>query len=192
MSKFEFIMMFVSVVVAFAMAELLMGWGKLIRYRHRVKRPWLLAGWSVWLLVIMTYHYLGFWEYQVYDFVKVGPMVLFLSAPIMLVLLTFVLTPEVRYYQELDLEKHYFRIKNWFFGMVILFLLLARASDPLLPDYNDVWLSRSIGSILVILTVVGLLFTRRPAIHYAAMVVNLGYLAVVASTLPVRGLSSTF
>lgn len=192
MSKFEFIMMFVSVVVAFAVAELLMGWGKLIRYRHRVRKPWLLAGWSVWLLVIMTYHYLGFWEYQAYDFLKVGPMVLFLSAPIMLVLLTFVMTPELRYYQELDLEKHYFRVKNWFFGMVILFLVLARASDPLLPDYSDTWLLRAQGSIVVSLTVVGLLFTNRPPIHYAAMAFNLTYLSVVATMSQVPGLSSTF
>ena len=43
MSKFEFIMMFVSVVVAFAMAELLMSWGRIIRNRHRVQQPWLLG-----------------------------------------------------------------------------------------------------------------------------------------------------
>lgn len=190
MSKFEFIMMFVSVVVAFAMAELLMGWGKMIRYRHRIQRPWLLAGWSVWLLIITTYHYMGFWEYQAHDFTKVGPMLLFLSAPIMLVLLTFVLTPEVRYFRVLDLEKHYFETKNWFFTMVILFLLLARASDPLLPDYTDTWLSRSLGSIVVTLTVGGLLFTRRPLIHYAGLIFNLAYLSFVASTIAVPGLNA--
>jgi len=192
MSKFEFIMMFVSVVVAFAVAELLMGWGKLIRYRHRVKKPWLLAGWSLWLLGIMTYHYLGFWEYQAYDFLKMGPMVLFLSAPIMLVLLTFVMTPELRYYQELDLEKHYFRVKNWFFCMVILFLVLARASDPLLPGYSDIWLARAQGSIVVTLSVVGLLFTNRPQVHYAVMAFNLTYLSVVATVAQVPGLGTTF
>ncbi len=43
MSKFEFIMMFVSVVVVFAMAELLMSWGRIIRNRQRISQPWLLA-----------------------------------------------------------------------------------------------------------------------------------------------------
>lgn len=190
MSKFEFIMMFVSVVVAFAMAELLMGWGKMIRYRHRITRPWLLAGWSVWLLIIMTYHYLGFWEYQAHDFVMVGPMLVFLSAPIMMVLLTFVLTPEVRYYRTLDLEAHYFATKNWFFVMIILFLLLARASDPLLPDYADSWFSRALGSIVISVSVVWLLFTEKPLFHYAAMVFNLVYLILMASTIAVPGLSA--
>lgn len=190
MSKFEFIMMFVSVVVAFAMAELLMGWGKMIRYRHRIRRPWLLAGWSVWLLIIMTYHYMGFWEYQAHDFVMVGPMLLFLSAPIMMVLLTFVLTPEVRYYRTLDLEAHYFATKNWFFIMIILFLVLARASDPLLPDYAETWQRRSIGSVVVTLSVVWLLLTDRPVVHYVAMLFNLGYLMLVATTIAVPGLNS--
>lgn len=190
MSKFEFIMMFVSVVVAFAMAELLMGWGKMIRYRHRIRRPWLLAGWSVWLLIIMTYHYLGFWEYQAHDFVMVGPMLLFLCAPVMMVLLTFALTPEIRPYRTMDLEKHYFATKNWFFVMVVLFLILARASDILLPDFSETWFRRSIGTVIISLSVVWLLFTDRPIFHYAAMVFNLAYLVLTASTIAVPGLTA--
>ncbi|WP_237133462.1 hypothetical protein [Pseudohongiella sp. O18] len=190
MSKFEFIMMFVSVVVAFAMAELLMGWGKLIRARRRVTRPGLLAGWSVWLLFIMTYHYMGFWEYQAYNFTKVTPMLLFLAAPIMMVLLTFVLTPEIRFNQSIDLEKHYFETKNWFFIMVIIFLILARASDPLLPDYADTWLRRMTGTILVSASVILLLFTDNRQIHYILMWFNLAYLTLVSSIIPVSGLTA--
>lgn len=190
MSKFEFIMMFVSVVVAFAMAELLMGWGKLIRARHRVSHPWLLAGWSFWLLIIITYHYLGFWEYQAYDFTKVGPMVLFLAAPIMMVLLTFVLTPELRYYQKMDLEAHFFRTKNWFFCMVIIFLILARASDPLLPDYLETWERRSVGTVLVSASVVWLIFTNNRKIHFGLLMFNLVYLIFVSTIIPVRGLTA--
>ncbi|MGJ8688453.1 MAG: hypothetical protein ACSHXZ_02950 [Gammaproteobacteria bacterium] len=190
MSKFEFIMMFVSVVVAFAMAELLMGWGKIIRARSRVKHPWLLAGWSFWLLIIITYHYLGFWEYQAYDFTKVTPMVLFLAAPIMMVLLTFALTPELRYFQKIDLEEHYFQTKNWFFCMVIIFLVLSRASDPLLPDYAETWLQRSTGSALVIVSIIWLFFTDNRKVHYGLLWFNLVYLILVASIIPVTGLTA--
>lgn len=190
MSKFEFIMMFVSVVVAFAMAELLMGWGKIIRARHRVSNPWLLGGWSFWLLIIITYHYLGFWEYQAYNFTKVAPMVLFLAAPIMMVLLTFVLTPELRYYQEMDLEEHYFQTKNWFFCMVIIFLVLARASDPLLPDFADSWPRRSLGTVLVSWSVIWLLFTNNRIIHYGLLIFNLLYLILVSAIIPVTGLTA--
>ena len=190
MSKFEFIMMFVSVVVAFAMAELLMGWGKIIRARHRVSQPWLLAGWSFWLLIIITYHYLGFWEYQAYNFTKVAPMLLFLAAPILMVLLTFVLTPELRYYKAIDLEEHYFQTKNWFFGMVIIFLILSRASDPLLPDFAETWMQRSLGTALVICSVIWLLFTNERKVHYGLLLFNLAYLILVSSIIPVTGLTA--
>jgi len=190
LSKFEFIMMFVSVVVAFAMAELLMGWGRIIRARHRISHPWLLAGWSFWLLIIITYHYLGFWEYQAYNFTKVAPMVLFLAAPVMMVLLTFVLTPELRYYQKMDLEEHFFQTKNWFFCMVIIFLILARASDPLLPDFADTWQRRSVGTVLVSVSVIWLLFTSNRAIHYGLLWFNLVYLILVSSIIPVTGLTA--
>jgi hypothetical protein len=190
LSKFEFIMMFVSVVVAFSMAELLMGWGKLIRARQRLTRPGLLAGWSAWLLIIMTYHYLGFWEYQAYDFVKVAPMLLFLAAPIMMVLLTFVLTPDLHRYQQLDLETHYFQIKNWFFCMVIIFLLLARASDTLLPDFEETWLRRFIGTIIVGMSVFWLLFTDNRWVHFGLLWFNLCYLVYASIALPVRGLTA--
>lgn len=183
-------MMFVSVVVAFALAELLMGWGKIIRARSRVSHPWLLAGWSFWLLIIITYHYLGFWEYQAYNFTKVAPMVLFLAAPIMVVLLTFALTPELRYFQKIDLEVHYFQSKNWFFCMVIIFLVLSRASDPLLPDFADTWERRSAGTILVILSVIWLLFTNNRATHYGLLFFNLVYLILVSSIIPVTGLTA--
>lgn len=188
MSKFEFIMMFISVVVAFAMAELLVGWGKLIRARERISRPGLMAGWSVWLLFIMTYHYLGFWEYSSYDFVRVGPMILVLSAPIMLVLVTFAFTPEIRHFQRLDLEEHYFRNKNWFFFGVLAFLILSQAGDSLLVGYLDNWIWRSWGSILIGLTIIWLPFTDRRGLHYLIMTVNLLYILVVATTLPAPGL----
>lgn len=190
MSKFEFIMMFVSVVVAFAMAELLMSWGRIIRNRHRMQQPWLLAGWSMWLLVIMTYHYLGFWEYQVYDFTRVAPMLLFLAAPIMMVLLTFALMPEIRHYRNTNLESHFFLQKNWFFVMVIIFLWLSRASDPLLPDFAETWPQRMLGTVMVTLTVIWLIFTHDRRIHFGLMLFNLSYLMAVSLYFPVRGLTA--
>lgn len=190
MSKFEFIMMFVSVVVAFAMAELLISWGRIIRNRHRIEQPWLLAGWSIWLLIIMTYHYLGFWEYQAYDFTRVAPMMLFLSAPIMMVLLTYTLMPEIRYYRTTNLESHYFQQKNWFLLMIIVFLLLARASDPLLPDYSETWPQRMLGTVIVSSSVVWLVFTSNRKVHIGLLLFNLAYLILVSALIPVRGLTA--
>ncbi len=188
MSKFEFIMMFVSVVVAFAMSELLMGWGRLVRARRRISNPAFMIGWSVWLLAITNFHYLGFWEYNIVDFRTAAQMLLFLAAPIMLVLVTFVFTPEVRYYQRLDLEEHYFKVKNWFFVMVILFFLLARASDTLLPDHRETWFIRSIGTMVIVPLLIILLFTKNRVAHFSILGFNLFLLLWSSAAINVRSL----
>lgn len=117
-------------------------------------------------------------------------MVLFLAAPVMMVLLTFVLTPDLRYFQKLDLEEHYFQTKNWFFCMVIIFLILSRASDPLLPDFAETWMGRSAGTLLVTLSVIWLLFTNNRVVHYFLLCFNLAYLILVASFIPVTGMTA--
>jgi hypothetical protein len=175
MSKFEFIMMFVSVVVAFAMSELLVGWGKLVRARERVTHPFFMIGWSVWLLAITNFHYLGFWEYGQVNFRTAAQMLLFLAPPILLVLVTFVFIPEVHYSQKqkLNLEEHYFKIKNWFFVIFILFFIAASAADTLLPGFRETWPRRLVSNILIIPSLIVLLFTRRKPVHGLVLGFNL-------------------
>lgn len=176
MSEFEFISVFVSIVVAFAMAELLMGWGRLIRARGRIRRPFFFIGWTSWLLLLMSFHYLGIWEYQAVDFYNVGQLVMLLLPPIVLVLLTFVLTPELVPGQSIDLEDHYFDVHHWFFGLSILFLILALAADVMLPSFASTWVSRLVLEAIMILTLVLLFITDRRAVHIGVLGFNLIYL----------------
>lgn len=176
MTEFEFISVFVSIVVAFAMAELLMGWGRLIRARDRIARPAFFIGWTSWLLLLMSFHYLGIWEYQSVDFYNVGQLVLLLLPPIVLVLLTFVLTPEVSGDEKIDLEAHYFDVHRWFFSLSIVFLVLALLSDLMLPSFGATWVSRLILEAIIILTLVVLYFSRNRAVHFGVMGFNLLYL----------------
>lgn len=189
MSKFEFIMMFVSVVVAFSLAELMMGWGRLIRNWGQVQRPMFVLGWSFWLLVVVTFHYLGFWEYQYgVDLRSVGQMLLGLSAPIVLVLLSFVLTPELREGQGIDLEEHYFRIKGWFFPLAFMFFLLGTMADTQLPDFRETWFMRIIGPAMIAISLIPLVFTRNRTVHKAVLAFNLVLIVVSSYTLNVRAL----
>ena len=176
MSEFEFISVFVSIVVAFAMAELLMGWGRLIRARDRIQRPFFFIGWTSWLLLLMCFHYLGIWEYQAVDFYNVGQLVLLLLPPIVLVLLTFVLTPEINPGQTIDLEQHYFDVHHWFFTLAIVFLLLALIADMMLPTFAATWESRLILEAIIVLSLVFVYFSNNRVAHISIMGFNLVYL----------------
>ncbi|MFM1897031.1 MAG: hypothetical protein RLZZ385_2105 [Pseudomonadota bacterium] len=187
MSEFEFISVFVSIVVAFAMAELLMGWGRMIRSYHDVKRPLFFIGWTLWLLLMMAFHYLGIWEYQAMKFHTVGQLVLMLLPPICLVLLTFILAPERSRGQPIDLEVHYFDVKNWFFGLAILFLVLGWVADAMLPDFADTWRSRIVLPFLIIATMGLVMLTKNRKLHVFVMVFNVWYLIVGSVFQNVRG-----
>ncbi|MEX0618435.1 MAG: hypothetical protein WDZ76_05890 [Pseudohongiellaceae bacterium] len=188
MSEFEFISVFVSIVVAFAMAELLMGWGRLIRSRSLLEKPWYFIGWTTWLLFLMAFHYLGIWEYQLVRFHTVGQLVLLLSPPIVLVLLTFVLTPEIVPGKRLDLDAHYFDVKQWFFALAVVFMVLAFVADMLLPTFPETWISRGVLAALIIISISILMMTRSRPVHTAILVLNIAYLVFGSIYQDVRGL----
>lgn len=188
MSEFEFISVFVSIVVAFAMAELLMGWGRLIRSQGEVERPFFFIGWSIWLLLLIAFHYLGIWEYQVVDFHTVGQLVLLLLPPIVLVLLVFVLAPERTRGQSLDLERRYFGVRRWLFGLSILFFVFSFLADMMLPDFWQTLGSRSVGPFLIIVTIAPLMVSKKRGLHFLSLTFNIFWLVLGSIFQNVRAL----
>lgn len=188
MSKFEFISMFVSIVVAFAMAELLMGWGRLIRAHNEVEKPLFFIGWTLWLVLLMSFHYLGIWEYQIVDIHTVGQLMLMLLPPICLVLLTFVLAPDRARGVRIDLEAHYFNVKNWFFSLSILFFVLAIVADAMLPDFAETWRGRVTLPTVIVASIALLMVVKNRTVHISVMVFNVLYLIFGSIFQNVRGL----
>ena len=188
MSEFEFISVFVSIVLAFAMAELLMGWGRLIRAYDDVEHPLFFLGWSVWLLLLMCFHYLGLWEYQAVDFETVGQLVLLLMPPIILVLLVFVLAPERQRGQVINLEERYFNVRHWLFSLSILFILFGVFADMMLPDFRETWQSRLTLSSPIVITVGLLMLNKNKALHFSVLSFNIIWLVLGSIYQPVRAL----
>ena len=185
MSEFEFISVFVSIVLAFAMAELLMGWGRLIRAQGDVEHPFFFLGWSVWLLLLMCFYYLGLWEYQAVDFETVGQLVLLLLPPIMLVLLVFVLAPERTRGQVVNLEARYFSVRHWLFGLSILYIVLGTVADMMLPDFRDTWQSRLNSTTPIVGTIALLLFSQNKVLHFIVLGFNIFWLLLGSVFQPV-------
>ena len=188
MSEFEFISVFVSIVLAFAMAELLMGWGRLIRAHDDVEHPVFFLGWSVWLLLLTCFYYLGLWEYQSVDFEIVGQLVLLLLPPIVLVLLVFVLAPERSRGQTVNLEERYFSVRHWLFSLAILYIIFGLFADMMLPDFRETWRSRVILLVPIVVTLALLMLSKNRALHFTVLAFNIFWLVVGSIYAPVRAL----
>ncbi|MGI9432324.1 MAG: hypothetical protein ACR2PQ_08930, partial [Myxococcota bacterium] len=95
MSRFEFNSVLVSIMLAFAAAELVTAWGRVLR-RPEVfgfsLRFFLL---SSWLLVSLVLHWFGLWGYREVPFDTPFQSLVILLPALMLALVTKVLTPDV-------------------------------------------------------------------------------------------------
>lgn len=131
MSRFEYLSVLLSIVIAFAMSETLSGWGQMIRMRDRVRVYPLHLGWSVLAVLLMVQWWWGFWEYrEVADLGFFGFLAV-LSEPITLVLLSFVLMPHPAELGSRDLRAEYFRNRRWIFGLAALLLVELVIVDAL-------------------------------------------------------------
>lgn len=165
-----------------------MGWGRLIRTQNSVHNPTFFVGWSIWLLLLMCFHYLGIWEYQAVDFQTVGQLVLLLLPPIVLVLLTFVLVPEPIKGQSINLTEHYYEIRYWLFGLSTLFFILSFLADMMLPDFYETWWDRASLLLVIVITISVLMVTKNKYIHFSSLAFNVLWLLLGSIFNSVRAL----
>ena len=96
MTKFEFLMMIASVLIAVGMAEIVGGWGRMARSPAKVKFDWLHFGWSLLILLVAVSYWLGMWAYVDVPMEYVGEIYFLVIPTLFLVLASFAITPDVK------------------------------------------------------------------------------------------------
>ena len=61
MTQFEFTTVFISIVLAFGVSDILASWGEQIRLRKQIRIYWLHVAWSALLLVLMIQVWWSLW-----------------------------------------------------------------------------------------------------------------------------------
>jgi hypothetical protein len=122
MTQFEFVLVFVSIVVAFAVSDVLASWGEQIRLRRRIRHYALHTAWSALLLFVMMQVWWSLWalnEQTGWTF----PQYLALGVPFLTIaLMAYILTPNLDE-AEADIRRHYFDISRWFFSLGAFYLV---------------------------------------------------------------------
>ena len=122
MTQFEFVLVFVSIVVAFAVSDILASWGEQIRLRRQIRHYALHTAWSALLLFVMMQVWWSLWTLNE----RIGwtfPQYLALVVPFLtLALMAYILTPNLDDPDEEDIKRHYFDIARWFFSLGALYL----------------------------------------------------------------------
>ena len=129
MSKFEFTITIVSIVIAFAISELMAGWGRVLRHQPSIRHDWMFSGWSAGLLLLAVLHWSGLWLYEDVPFTRLWQLFLLLLPPLLLVAAAFLMAPNPVAGEQLDLRSHFDRIARPALLLLAAFSLLSLFAD---------------------------------------------------------------
>ena len=121
MSQFEFVLVFISLVVAFGVSDILSSWGEQVRLRRQIRHYALHTAWSVLLLIAMMQVWWSLWilrDRMEWTFVEY--MVLMLPY-LTLALMAYIMTPKFDD-EEKDIKRYYFDNSRWIFALGAFYL----------------------------------------------------------------------
>jgi hypothetical protein len=176
---FAYLSALLSIVIGLAMAEVLHGYGILLRSRATLKlyAPPLI--WSAMMLILATHFWWASfglagrqnWSFAAFSAVLLQTVMMFMGAAISL--------PHDGSAQPIDLRAHYYRERRPFFGFGLLFLVVGFVKLWLLADpFRGFTLG--FFAFFTVLTLIGLLVSK-PRVHeILAPVMAAGIVAFIA------------
>lgn len=127
MSPFEFISVFVSLIVGFSLAHILRSVSDLYEIRERVKTYWLNSLWVVTVIMWSIFTWWGLWMLSIdlleWTYAQYWILVINISS---IYFFTTLVLPKATDEGIIDLEKHYYSVHKAFFS-VIAFSLFSSA-----------------------------------------------------------------
>ena len=127
MSPFEFITVFVSLIVGFALAHILRAVSDLYEIRERVQTYWLNSLWVVTVIMWSIFTWWGLWmlsiELTEWTYAQYWILVINVSS---IYFFTTLVLPKATDGGEINLEKHYYSVHKAFFS-VVAFSLFSSA-----------------------------------------------------------------
>jgi hypothetical protein len=132
-----------------------------------VSISWPYALVSVWLALAIILHWGGLWSYREVQPDRPFYLVILLAPSLVLALACHILTPEFEGAQPVQLDDHYFGVSRWVLFLCGSHMLLATASDLLVPGVTDV--GSPVVFVVIAAAFVGLGFTESRSLHVGVL-----------------------
>jgi hypothetical protein len=155
MSTFEFVTVLLSIVVGLGITRLLGGLGRAIEIRGSFKGYWVQALWSVtvglWFLVFWWVVVFSYQNYERWVFINFVHLLLY--ATLLYLLSVLIIPRDLK--PGTDLEKHFFKVRPWFFGIAALVSFVEMA-DSLMHGLDNLL---SFGPFYLLMQTSGVVFS---------------------------------
>lgn len=143
MSEFEYLSVISSLFVAFAVSEILGGWGALIRFRRQSSVYWVHLMASVLTLVMMIQWWWSNWQYKNIP-VNLFQFFINLLPAFTMVLLAQVLTPRLTEGTPFDGRAYYYENRKWMYFLAALTIVEFAVSDYVITGSSVVCIDNAI------------------------------------------------
>lgn len=178
MSRFEFLLVLVSIIVALALSDVIAAWGRMLRNRKTVPPYWLHTLWLILAFLILTEVWWVLWELQGQVEWTYGNFLIVLVAPTFAVLAVETITPtETDLENTSDLRSFYFESAPQFFRLAVLFECALIGQNVWFFGLRP-WIL-TVQTIATLVAVV-LATTRNPKVHERVSLVVPGIFLVLA------------
>ena len=129
MDEFSYLSVLVSIILGLGITRLLTGCGQLIEDRDRGRTYWPSLLWAVVLLVIHVQTWWSMFGMRSHEGWTFLAFLVVLLQPIALYLLAALVLPTLAPGEPVDLRSHYYRQARWFFGLLIVLLVVSLVKD---------------------------------------------------------------
>jgi len=171
MSRFEYLSVLVSIVLALGISEVLVCWARLIQHRQSVRFSWLHGYWTVFVLVLMVQFWWGYWNFRVLSEWTFLSLFLIVFETMLVVIASMLMTPGRSFEPGLDLEQLYFDNARPFFLVGAVMLLSLSSVDTLVLGIAPVS-SENLIRVIAMVVLVLMSFARKREYHYFTAVVS--------------------
>lgn len=180
MDLFSYILILTSVIYALAVAQILDGVSRLVQYPHPVQT---FIPHTIWMINLFVFIFLVWWaSWEFREIEWTFPMYAYmLIAPTLFFLASSLLIPQRLGDDEVDLERHFFRIRRLFFGAYFFGALAVIIDGNVLSD-EAIWHSGRISHIVIIGAAITGYVSESKRVHLALAVMTLLAYSGVALT----------
>lgn len=175
MTKFEFLMMIASVVIAVGMTEIVGGWGRMARTTAKVSVDWLHLGWTIYILLVSIQYWIGMWSYNRIQIEYVGQIYFLVIPTLFIVLAAFVVTPDVPLDGELEVREYYWSRRAGVFLPMAAFWMAAWIADLVIVGVAQVEIGFMTISLASAASLTVLVFTKRMWIHAVVLSLSIAF-----------------
>ena len=183
MAIFEFVIGLYAIIAGLGISLLVHSIGEMIEGRRRLRLYWVQ---TVWIALILAAHissWFTFWHFSEQQTWTPLDVMLVLSVPILLYLVSHLAVPNLEPRHDTDLRAYYFEHHRWMQGLLITSVVLAQASQYLILG-RTAFETPDIARTLAIAFLLPGLISRAPWVHATQ--------AVLLATLMLLGLSFVF